>query len=138
MTSTDPRARLLDLAATGATSLAALSAMLGRNPAYLQQWVKRGSPRVLAERDRRMLANFFGVPETVLGAEPSAPVPLRVLRLDVAASAGPGATVEGEVVLLCWKLGETAITHWHATEEDADARRPLDARFGKGERERLN
>ena len=46
--------------------------------------------------------------------------------------------VEGEVVLLCWKLGEPAITHWHAAEEDADSRRPLDGRFGKGERERLN
>lgn len=42
--------------------------------------------------------------------------------------------VEGEVVLLCWKLGEPSIAHWHTAEEDADARRPLDARFGKGER----
>ena len=46
--------------------------------------------------------------------------------------------VDGEVVLLCWKLGEPVIAHWHTTEEDAEARRPLDARFGKGERERLN
>ncbi len=46
--------------------------------------------------------------------------------------------IDGEVVLLCWKLGESAITHWHSTEEDADARRPLDGRFGKSERERLN
>lgn len=80
------------------SSLAGLSAMLGRGPAYLQQWVRYGRPRALAEQDRRRLAQFFGVPETELGGEPRSE-PLRVPRLDVAASAGPGAYVEGETVL---------------------------------------
>jgi hypothetical protein len=44
----------------------------------------------------------------------------------------------GELVLLCWKLGEPAITHWHGLEDDADARKPLDASFDRNERERLN
>lgn len=95
----DPRTRLLSLAEQHAVSLAALSGLLGRNPAYLQQWVARGSPRVLAERDRRMLADFFGVAETALGAEPARGAGWRVPRLDVAASAGPGAVVGDEAVL---------------------------------------
>jgi hypothetical protein len=44
----------------------------------------------------------------------------------------------GELVLLCWKIGEPAIAHWHGTEDDADARKPLDSRFDRSERERLN
>lgn len=95
----DPRARLMALAAAQPVSLAALSAMLGRNPAYLQQWLRYGSPRVLAERDRRMLANFFGVAEAELGADEAGPPGWRVPRLDVAASAGPGALPDGELVL---------------------------------------
>lgn len=94
----DPRARLIELAAARGASLAALSGLLGRNPAYLQQWVHRGSPRVLAERDRERLAAFFGVSEEALGG-PAARAAWRVPRLDVAASAGPGAFVGDEAVL---------------------------------------
>ncbi len=85
------------LAAARGDSLAVLSAMLGRNAAYLQQFVRRGSPRMLAERDRGVLADYFGVAEQALGA-PARPI-FRLPRLDVAASAGPGALVDGEIVL---------------------------------------
>jgi hypothetical protein len=44
----------------------------------------------------------------------------------------------GATVLLCWKLGEAAIAHWHGEEDDADVRKPLDGRFTSGERERPN
>jgi hypothetical protein len=37
--------------------------------------------------------------------------------------------VEGEIVLLCWKLGETKITHWHSTEEGFAGRKPIDERI---------
>jgi hypothetical protein len=43
-------------------------------------------------------------------------------------------TMDGRTVLLCWKLGETAITHWHTEEEGFEGRKPLDSRFGKTER----
>ena len=46
--------------------------------------------------------------------------------------------VEGKVVMLCWRMGEAAITYWHEVEEGADKRQPVDSRFGKTERERLN
>jgi hypothetical protein len=37
--------------------------------------------------------------------------------------------VEGEIVLLCWKLGEEKITHWHSTEEGFAGRKPIDERI---------
>jgi hypothetical protein len=37
--------------------------------------------------------------------------------------------VEGEIVLLCWKLGEDKITHWHSTEEGFAGRKPIDERI---------
>lgn len=63
----DPRLRLVALAEGQGVSLARLSALLGRNPAYLQQFVRKGSPRKLEENDRRTLAQFFGVAEAELG-----------------------------------------------------------------------
>lgn len=32
----------------------------------------------------------------------------------------------GEMVLLCWKMGEATITHYHGTEEGFSGRRPID------------
>ena len=97
MDSTGPRAALAALIDRSGASYAALSRLLGRNPAYLQQFVTRGSPRRLAETDRRLLAAFFGVSEADLGADADrAPPAVRVPRLDVAASAGPGALVDAE------------------------------------------
>jgi hypothetical protein len=46
--------------------------------------------------------------------------------------------LDGRTVLLCWKLGEKEIGYWHAPEDGFEGRKPLDARFGKTERERLN
>jgi hypothetical protein len=38
-------------------------------------------------------------------------------------------TVDGEVVLLCWKFGETTIEHWHTVESGFKGRKPIDERF---------
>jgi hypothetical protein len=46
--------------------------------------------------------------------------------------------LDGKTVLLCWKLGEKEIGYWHAPEDGFEGRKPLDGRFGKTERERLN
>lgn len=87
----------------GGSGYAALSRMIGRNDAYLQQYIKRGVPESLAERDRRMLANFFGVDEKLIdggGHAPSGgPVLMMVPKLDVEASAGPGAAPGLEATL---------------------------------------
>lgn len=98
----DPRDALTALATRDGVSLSALSEMLGRNPAYLQQYLRRGTPRLLAEADRRRLADFFGVDDALLGGrDGGAPDPprYRLPRLDIAASAGPGALVDAEVTL---------------------------------------
>jgi len=46
--------------------------------------------------------------------------------------------MDGKTVLLCWKLGEEEIAFWHSVEDGFSSRKPLDARFGKPERERPN
>jgi phage repressor protein C with HTH and peptisase S24 domain len=97
MEATDPRAALDDLVTASGESYAALSRMLQRNEAYLQQYVKRGTPRLLAERDRKLLASYFRVDEAMFGGPtpgPVAPLTAQVRRLDVVASAGPGGLVE--------------------------------------------
>jgi len=42
--------------------------------------------------------------------------------------------VDGQIVLLCWKLGEKAITHWHGVSEGFAGRKPVDARIAKAKR----
>jgi hypothetical protein len=42
--------------------------------------------------------------------------------------------VEGRIVLLCWKMGETSITHWHGTEEGFAGRKPIDERIVRSKR----
>lgn len=77
-----------------------ISRLLGRNVSYIQQYIRKGSPRYLDESDRNILARFFGVDERVLGAPPhrSAPVVelVQIPVLDVEASAGHGALSEME------------------------------------------
>lgn len=110
MENADVRQRLLDLAGGRHVSLAALSRMLGKNPSYLQQFVRKGSPRKLEEEDRGMLARFFAVDERELGKtkenypetgqnEGLARGWFDVPRLTVGASAGSGAAPEGEDVI---------------------------------------
>lgn len=42
--------------------------------------------------------------------------------------------VEGRTVLLCWKLGEKSITHWHGVSEGFAGRKPIDERIAKAKR----
>jgi len=44
--------------------------------------------------------------------------------------------VEGEILLLCWKLGEPAITHWHGETEGFAGRKPIDERIAKAKKKR--
>jgi hypothetical protein len=45
--------------------------------------------------------------------------------------------LDDEVVLLCWKMGEARITHWHTMESGFAGRQPLDERFeGRSRRSR--
>lgn len=97
-----PRAVLQRLIDERKEDYAGLSRLIGRNAAYIQQFIKRGTPKRLAEEDRRTLARYFGVAEAVLGAPDDDPAARRTLipipRLNVRASAGPGAAFAGEEV----------------------------------------
>jgi hypothetical protein len=37
--------------------------------------------------------------------------------------------LDNQVVLLCWRMGELAIQHWHTVEAGVEGRQPLDDRF---------
>jgi len=46
--------------------------------------------------------------------------------------------VDGEVVLLCWKMGEESIAHWHGLEEGFRGRKPIDESIRRGTRQLPN
>lgn len=102
MSRDEDRARevLAALVSERGSDCAALSRLLGRNAAYVHQYLTRGSPKRLAERDRRRLAEFFGVEEEALGGPPRGERPVDRLvpvgRRDLRASAGPGAFADDE------------------------------------------
>jgi len=48
--------------------MSTLSREIGRNPAFIQQFLNRGVPRHLKETDRQRLADILGVDEVSLGA----------------------------------------------------------------------
>lgn len=94
MVKSDPRLVLERLCAERGEDFAGLSRMLGRNPAYIQQFVRRGVPRRLRDIERRKLARYFSVPESLLGGPSEEEEPsglIAVERTPVRASAGPGA-----------------------------------------------
>ncbi len=37
--------------------------------------------------------------------------------------------LEDQVVLLCWRMGEPSIEHWHTVEQGFQGRQPVDERF---------
>lgn len=110
----DARIALDRLIAERRENYADISRLIGRNPTYIQQFIKRGTPRKLDEEDRRLLARYFGVAEDMLAGRPSLPpfstatLPtpvartratppiVAVPRLSLGASAGSGSLDEDE------------------------------------------
>lgn len=96
----DPRIALERLCAERGEDFAGLSRMLGRNAAYIQQYVRRGVPKRLKEEERRKLARYFAVSEALLGGPPdeqgAATGLISIKRHPVSVSAGPGAIVSEE------------------------------------------
>ena len=104
LTLTPARKRLSAAIATSDEwDLKKLSQEVGRNHAYLQQYITRGTPRVLPEDVRIKIAKTLGgspddykdggVPETAPRVHNGEPV-LTVPIYDIRASAGAGALVE--------------------------------------------
>lgn len=133
----DPiRTRVLKLIQERDTDLKHASIAIGRNAAYLHQFIFRGTPKVLPEDLRKVLANQLGVAADSLrhrqvpprkprskslaqdeGRMP--PVKLRwpegysaIAEIDVRASAGPGALEEGlEETKETWLFPDPIVRH---------------------------
>ena len=58
---------------------------------------------------------------------------VQVKDLDIGLLDFPCA-VDRATVLLCWKLGEKKITHWHSETEGFAGRKPIDERIAKAEK----
>ncbi len=121
---TDPvRKRIRQLIGDNNLDMKSLSLALGKNHAYLQQYLERGIPKELNERSRLLLAEQLGVDEAELGApqgvRPGRPVARaqeQIPEIDVHAGAGGGGftaleshsangmTFSREVVRDHWRL----------------------------------
>jgi hypothetical protein len=73
--------------------------------------------RLRAERDKLAQSVTDSVSEITAAG-------VQVKDLDIGLLDFP-CVVEGRVVLLCWKLGEVGITHWHGVEEGFSGRKPI-------------
>lgn len=72
-----PRQALDDLIREREETYAAVSRLLGRNSAYIQQYIKRGTPARLDQSDIAQLALHFDVPAKLLGGKESSSSPRR-------------------------------------------------------------
>ncbi len=65
----EPREALDGLISERGETYASISRLLGRNSAYIQQFIKRGSPARLDQSDIALLALHFDVPVEMLGGK---------------------------------------------------------------------
>ena len=127
---------------------ASLSALLGRNHAYIYQYIKQGTPDRLNEIDRHVLARYFGVNDWELGGPlevrarlsrglaeggPLLSEMIMVPFLNVVASARSGSMVEEELTTgflpidyhwLRRNLGVTQTSNLTAITIDGDSMLP--------------
>jgi phage repressor protein C with HTH and peptisase S24 domain len=136
----DPtRVAVLKLLVDRNTDLKNASLAIGKNAAYMHQYVYRGTPKVLPEEVREALANYLEVDQEQLRPRekarrpaPSLPAsraasPPRldvegfasVTEIDVRASAGPGALNEGlEEMKGTWLFPDPVIRHEFRTKPE--------------------
>lgn len=128
-----PRRFLKKMIDEGGPDMKTLSDMIGRSHSYIQQYIKRGHPRVLADRDREIIGRALGInpdalrlegdpmrssdPKIVSHKGPTKIMPdqgepdqIRVPEYDIAAAAGPGslpianAPADGLTAVDYWSL----------------------------------
>lgn len=110
------------------TDLKKASLAIGRNHAYLQQFIQRGTPRRLPEEVRHALAAYLGVAESALrdpedGEAEAVPMPAfdlsrfelpgvaAIPEVNVRAAAGGGALVEAEEDGVRWHFPLAWLRH---------------------------
>ena len=114
-----PRQALDDLIRKREESYAAVSRLLGRNSAYIQQYIKRGTPARLDQSDIAQLALHFDVPAKLLGGKESSPTSRRsVITVPVIEVKGLGTPQERSRIVdeawlrgLCHRPAGVAILH---------------------------
>lgn len=121
------RSRLSELIARHETNMTELSRdVLGKNPAYIQQYIARGQPRKLDEDARNKLASFFDTSpdlfkddaannETHKTEVMKLPT-ITVDELDVQAAAGAGAIVEDNPIVARWTLSRGSLRSIGSTQ----------------------
>jgi len=137
----DPvRRRLLELLPMVRSNLRMASVAIGRNAAYLHQFIHRGTPKILPEHDREALAQHLGCkPEELkhdwVPPRRPRPKPLRrkkkvkratprgyaaIPEIDIRAAAGSGAwNEESEQIKRMWFFADPLIRHeFRAKPED--------------------
>ena len=102
----EPRAASERLIAENGDDFAGLSRLISRNPTYIQQFIKRGSPKKLQRAESGILARYFGVDESLLDHPLTSAAKTGICfipKLAVGASAGRGAIPGRET--LAGKIG---------------------------------
>tara|TARA_R110002096_G_scaffold13246_13_gene47155 strand:+ start:2054 stop:2749 length:696 start_codon:yes stop_codon:yes gene_type:complete len=93
---------------------ASVSALIGRNHAYMQQFIKRGVPKCLRDEDMQRIMDHFGIRPDYFGAPEDFPTPgqktnsapdssfeqdyIQVNVYDIEAAAGAGSLVDSNEV----------------------------------------
>lgn len=101
---------------------ASVSAALGKNTAYIHQYISKKSPRVLSDPHRKIVANILGIDETELmtdeqkiqerrisiigNVKPSSDT-VSIAVLDARACCGDGIEVLTENVIGLWQMPKT-------------------------------
>ena len=134
----DPvRRQLLRLLAENRSNLRTASLALGRNESYLHQFIHRGTPRVLAEDDREILAEHLGCSPDELRHDRSVRLEARrkpppsagphsapkghsvVPEIEVRAAAGTAAWNDGlEEIRETWLFADPLIRHEFGARPD--------------------
>ena len=95
-----PRQALDDLIREREETYAAVSRLLGRNSAYIQQYIKRGTPARLDQSDIAQLALHFDVSAKLLGGKESSSTPRRsVITVPVIEVKGLENSLEGSRIV---------------------------------------
>ncbi|MGO7089447.1 helix-turn-helix transcriptional regulator [Rhizobium leguminosarum] len=114
-----------------------LSEALGKNHAYVQQYIKRGIPSELKEKDLRKLAELLDLEDELLGSPSSAPDKEEgegnIDEIDVTAGLGGGGlsiienttrngiTFHKEAVRDVWRLPEWMLSRFNARPQHIKA-----------------
>ncbi|MFZ5665357.1 hypothetical protein C7451_1072 [Blastomonas natatoria] len=99
----EPREALDGLISERGETYASISRLLGRNSAYIQQFIKRGSPARLDQSDIALLALHFDVPVEMLGGKEGPTVGQRsIIKVPLLNGTGNDSRSQWRLVDAAW------------------------------------